>query len=225
MQEAYAMTENCCYSHLSLRNKIKIGFVGQPLPHCQVKLGDNNEIQIKHKALMAGYYKEEQLTRESFTQDGFLKTGDEGYIDEEGFLKITGRVKDIFKTAKGKYVAPSPIEMKLSGNIDVEQVCVVGSGLSQPVALITLSAAARKRDATAVADSLATTVQSLNSLIESHEKLEKVVIVREEWTIENNLLTPSFKIKRNEIERRYSSYYAIWYGSEGLVVWHGDPFS
>ena len=221
IQEAYAMTENCCYSHVTLPNNIKIGYVGQPLPHCQVRLGDSNEIQIKHKALMVGYYKEDQMTREAFTADGFLKTGDEGYIDEDGFLKITGRVKDLFKTAKGKYVAPSPIEMKFSANADVEQICVVGSGLAQPVALITLSAEARKRSPEEISARLTGTLQHINSMVDAHEKLEKAVVLQEEWTIDNNLLTPSFKIKRNEIEKRYASFYSAWYDSENVIIWQG----
>jgi long-chain acyl-CoA synthetase len=113
IQEAYAMTENCCYSHVTLRDKIKIGWVGQPLPHCTVRLDENKEILIRHEGLMKGYYKEPALTKDAFTADGFLRTGDEGIIDEEGFLKITGRAKDPFKTSKGKYVSPSSIEMKL----------------------------------------------------------------------------------------------------------------
>jgi long-chain acyl-CoA synthetase len=222
IQEAYAMTENCCYSHVTLRNNIKIGYVGQPLPHCQVKLGESNEIQIKHKALMTGYYKGDQMTREAFTADGFLKTGDEGYIDDDGFLKITGRVKDLFKTAKGKYVAPSPIEMKFSGNVDVEHICVVGSGLAQPVALITLSAEAKKRSAEEISSRLTGTLQHINSMVEAHEKLEKVVVLQEEWTIDNNLLTPSFKIKRNEIEKRYASFYSAWYDSKNVIIWQAQ---
>jgi len=112
IQEAYAMTENCCYSHVTLNDKIKIGYVGAPLPYCDVKLSEEGEILIKHEALMDGYYKEPEMTEESFT-DGYLKTGDKGEIDSEGFLKITGRVKDLFKTSKGKYVAPAPIEGSL----------------------------------------------------------------------------------------------------------------
>jgi long-chain acyl-CoA synthetase len=225
MQEAYAMTENCCYSHVTLKNKIKIGFVGQPLPQCEVKLGESNEIQIKHKALMTGYYKEDSMTLEAFTVDGFLRTGDEGYIDQDGFLKITGRVKDLFKTSKGKYVAPSPIEMKFSGNCDVEQVCVVGSGLAQPVVLITLSAEARKKGAEETGARLHETLQYINSTAEAHERLEKVVVVHEEWTIENNLLTPSFKIKRNETKKKYAAFYPEWYNSKGIIVWQKSNVS
>ena len=134
-------------------------------------------------------------------------------------MKITGRVKDLFKTAKGKYVAPSPIEMKFSGNADVEQICVVGSGLTQPVALITLSAEARKRSPEEISVRLAETLRDINSILEAHEKLEKVVVVQEEWTIENNLLTPSFKIKRNEIEKKYAAFYSTWYDAKKLIIW------
>ena len=129
IQEAYAMTENTCYSHVSYNNNINIGYVGQALPKCDVKLSSQNEILIKHDALMDGYYKMQKETKQTII-DGWLHTGDEGEIDKNGFLKITGRVKDLFKTSKGKYVAPSPIEMKLLANKNIEQVCVVGIGTS-----------------------------------------------------------------------------------------------
>lgn len=219
IQEAYAMTENCCYSHINPRKNIRTGFVGQPFPYCDVKLSGENEILIKHNALMAGYYKEPTKTEEVFTADGFLKTGDEGFIDKEGFLKITGRVKDLFKTAKGKYVAPSPIEMKLMSNTDLEQVCVVGSGLPQPLAIITLSARAKKKTAEEIEPNLKNTIRLVNTDLDAHEKLYKMVIVRDEWTVENGLLTPSFKIKRNQLEKKYAALYPEWDNSKSTIIW------
>jgi len=210
IQEAYAMTENCCYSHVTLRENIKIGYVGQPLPKCEVRLGESNEIQTKHRAMMKGYYKDPEKTTEAFTEDGFLKTGDEGYIDDEGFLKITGRIKDLFKTAKGKYVAPSPIEMKFSSNPVLEQVCVVGSGLPQPIALVTLSQIGKKKTPEELVQELKNMLQHVNGSLEAHEKVSKIIVIKEEWSVENNLMTASLKIKRNEIERRYSAYYEEW---------------
>jgi long-chain acyl-CoA synthetase len=204
IQEAYAMTENCCYSHVSLKDKIKLGFVGQPLPRCEVRLGTDNEILVKHAALMTGYFKEPEMTKEAFSRDGFLHTGDEGYIDEKGFLKITGRVKDLFKTTKGKYVAPSPIEIKLAGNTDLEQVCVVGAGLPQPIALITLSEAGKKKIKEELHAGLKEMMKQINASLDAHEELEKVVVLSDEWTVENGLVTPTFKIKRQEIEKKYS---------------------
>lgn len=219
IQEAYAMTENCCYSHVSLNTKIKIGYVGQPLPQCEVKLADNKEILTRHEGNMLGYYKEPQMSKDSFTDDGFLKTGDEGYIDGEGFLKITGRVKDIFKTAKGKYVAPSPIEMKISGNSDVEQVCVVGSGLPQPIALITLSESGKKKTKDEIKASFESSLNTINPTLDAHEQLNKLVLVHGEWTVENEMLTPSMKIKRNLLEKKYSASYEKWDQQAGQVVW------
>lgn len=219
IQEAYAMTENCCYSHGSKSDKIKIGFVGQPLPNCEVKLNDENEILIKHEALMLGYYKEPELTKENFTVDGFLKTGDEGYIDEEGFLKITGRVKDLFKTMKGKYVAPSPIEMKVASYSEIEQVCIVGSGLPQPMALVTLSENGRRKTKDDLEVGFIEIVSKVNTSLDAHERLDKLVVIIDEWTVENGLLTPTMKIKRKEIEKQYSHRYEEWYQQKGVVSW------
>ncbi|MCB0834014.1 MAG: AMP-binding protein [Bacteroidetes bacterium] len=220
IQEAYAATESCCYSHATLMNHIKIGYVGQPLPHCEVKLGDDNEILIRHEALMDGYYKEPGITKEAFTSDGFLHTGDAGEIDREGFLKITGRVKDIFKTSKGNYVAPSPIEMKIAGHSNViEQVCVVGTGLPQPVALVVLSESGKKRPKERVQSKLEHTLSEINSTLDAQERLERIVVVKNEWTVENGMLTPSMKIKRNEVEKAYSANYEKWGAQASTVVW------
>jgi long-chain acyl-CoA synthetase len=218
IQEAYAMTENCCYSHVTLSNNIKIGFVGQALPGCDVRLGMNDEIEIKHPAMMQGYYKDPAMTKEAFTEDGYLKTGDEGFIDEAGCLKITGRVKDIFKTAKGKYVAPSPIEMMFAGNNHLEQVCIVGSGLPQPIALITLSTNGRKSNAGEMDAGFNAMRLQINDRLDDHEKIAKIVVLSEEWTVENNLLTPSFKIKRNAIEKKYGANYQDWYSDKAIVT-------
>ena len=217
IQEAYAMTENTCYSHVSFREKIKIGSVGQALPLCDVKLSDQNEIMIKHDALMDGYYKDEEQTNDTI-KNGWLYTGDEGEIDSEGFLKITGRVKDIFKTSKGKYVAPSPIELKLSANKNIEQVCIVGTEIAQPIALVVLSDRGRNKTKEDLISSLEKTLEVVNPKLEKHEKIHNIIIVKEEWTIENNLLTPTMKIKRNAIEKIYRINYQEWYDSSKKIV-------
>ena len=217
IQEAYAMTENTCYSHVSFREKIKIGSVGQALPFCDVKLSEQNEIMIKHDALMDGYYKDENQTNDTI-KDGWLYTGDEGEIDSEGFLKITGRVKDIFKTSKGKYVAPSPIELKLSANKNIEQVCIVGTEIPQPIALAVLSDRGKNKTKEDLISSLEKTLEVINPKLEKHEKIHNIIIVKEEWTIENNLLTPTMKIKRNAIEKIYRINYEEWYDSSKRIV-------
>ena len=215
IQEAYAMTENTCYSHVTLKNNIKIGYVGKPLPLCQVKLSSRKEILIKHDALMDGYYKMENETSQTIV-NGWLHTGDEGYIDDEGFLKITGRVKDLFKTTKGKYVAPSPIEMKISANKNIEQVCVVGDELPQPIALMVLSERGKSTLREDLKISLNRTLDNMNSMLENHEKIHNFIVLDQPWTVENKLLTPTMKIKRNLIEKKYSIFYKDWYDKESI---------
>ncbi len=220
IQEAYAMTENCCYSHVTMREWIKIGKVGQALPQVDVKLApDTNEILIKHEGLMTGYYKEPGMTAETLV-DGYLRTGDEGSIDSDGFLQITGRVKDLFKTTKAKYVAPSPIEMKISDNQDVGQVCVVGEGIPQPIALMVLSETGKEKSQSEIEESIMSTIQHVNTTIDPHEQVKKVIIMKEEWTMENGLLTPSLKIKRNPLEKQYKPNYEKWYEAPDSVIWN-----
>jgi len=217
IQEAYAMTENTCYSHVSYNNKINVGSVGQALPLCDVKLSDEKEILIKHDALMDGYFKDKEETNKTIV-DGWLHTGDEGAIDENGFLKITGRVKDLFKTSKGKYIAPSPIEMKLSANKNIEQVCVVGTQLPQPIAIVVLSERGENKAKADLILSLRTTMEVVNPKLEGHEKIHNFIVVKEDWTVENKLLTPTMKIKRNAIEKLYQANYKEWYEGERVVL-------
>ena len=217
IQEAYAMTENTCYSHVSYSHNINVGYVGQALPKCDVKLSSHNEILIKHDALMDGYYKMEKETKETIIE-GWLHTGDEGEIDKNGFLKITGRVKDLFKTSKGKYVAPSPIEMKLSANKNIEQVCVVGTELPQPIAIIVLSERGKAKSKEGLISSLTTTMEVVNPKLDSHEKIHNFVVLEEEWTVENKLLTPTMKIKRNVIEKKYNKKYKDWYEGDRVML-------
>ena len=218
IQEAYAMTENCCYSHVTHNKMIKIGFVGQALPECEAKLDHNDEILIRHEALMVGYYKEHVTTSESFTTEGFLRTGDQGLIDEEGYLKITGRVKDLFKTGKGKYVAPSPIEMKMSAYSDLDFVCIVGTGLPQPIAMVTLSEGGKKKARKELESVLEQLLTATNATLDAHEKLAKMVVLNDEWTVENGMLTPSFKIKRHNIEKKYANRYEKWHDEKGMLI-------
>ncbi len=217
IQEAYAMTENCCYSHVTLNDSIKVGSVGKSLPHCEVKLSNDKEILIKHEALMDGYYKSEKLTNETI-KNGWLYTGDVGEIDRDGYLKITGRVKDIFKTTKGEYISPSPIEMKLSEDNNIEQVCIVGRGLTQPIALVTLSSQALKLNKIELKEYLEVYLKSFNKNLLNYEKISQFIVLKTEWTVENNFLTPSMKIKRNTIESAYSKRFSEWECSEKNVI-------
>jgi long-chain acyl-CoA synthetase len=182
----------------------RLGTIGVPVEGTEIKLTDEGEILLRSPGLFREYYKQPELTREVFDDDGFFHTGDKGeWIEKNQAYRITGRVKDMFKSSKGKYVVPVPIEAKLSGNPLVEQSCVMGSGLRAPVAAVVLTPTARSASGTEIEESLTSTLDRVNDELESHEKLERIVIVSDEWTIENGLLTPTLKIKRSLLEEKY----------------------
>lgn len=217
--QAYGMTEDCVFCHFNLPGANKFGSVGRPLPGLVARLSDESEIQVKSSALMKEYYREPELTAEMFTEDGFLKTGDKGRYDADGFLYITGRVKDQFKTDKGKYISPSSIEMRLTDDNLVEQACVVGMGIPQPIGLIVLSETAKNNSRAENESQLTSLVERLNKQLEKHEKLEKLVILPEPWTVENGLMTPTLKVKRNEVEKINESNYKNWFHRDESVIW------
>jgi long-chain acyl-CoA synthetase len=166
-----------------------------------------------------GYYKEQAITAEALDEDGFFKTGDSGQYDVDGFLYLTGRVKDQFKTDKGKYISPSPIELMVLKNNLIEQVCVVGMGIPQPIALVNLSEEGKKANRDELVASISATLNEANLDLENYEKLMKLVIVKEDWGIENGFLTPTLKVKRNEVEKLKMAFYPDWYNYDGLVDW------
>lgn len=217
--QAYGMTEDSVYAHFNRHGANRHGTVGKPLKGLLVKISDEGEIRIKCKGLTIGYYKEPEMTRDLFDEEGYLKTGDQGEISSDGYLTITGRVKDQFKTDKGKYISPAPIEMRLLQCPDIEQVCVVGMGVPQPIALIVLSAAGKAKSRPQLTQVFTELFSHINPDLESYEQLATAVIMKDDWTIENGLLTPSLKIKRNEVEKIHLPHYPRWYHQDGLVVW------
>ena len=217
IEEVYAMTENCAISHANKKSDFKAGTQGKPLPGVEAKLSSVGEILVKVPCNMLGYYREPELTANTL-KDGWLYTGDRGVIDSDGFLKITGRTKELFKTDKGKYVSPSPIEMKISQNNYVEQVCVVGSGLPQPIGLIVLSSHGRMKDRDYLKQSLIKTLEIINPELENYERIHTLVVMKGDWTVENGLLTPTLKIKRIPIEDKYQGWYSIWYNQPESVI-------
>ncbi len=216
LHEAYGMTENMAYSHLNRPGNTRFGSAGQAQPHVITKISEEGEILIKNDCLLTGYYREPEITAETVV-DGFLRTGDKGEIDKDGFLFITGRVKDLFKTEKGKYVAPAPIELTMARNSMIEQVCVVGTSIPQPIALVVLSEEGKKDSPDAQEASLEETMNLINPDLDHHEQVAKIVIVKDEWTPENELLTPTMKIKRNAIEKKYGTHFKEWYEAPGKV--------
>ena len=223
--EVYGMTENCGVSHATLPGVQRPGTVGQPYDGVGQRIDPaNGEIQVLSEGVMLGYYKEPELTRDAITADGWLHTGDKGVIDKEGNLKITGRVKDLFKTSKGKYVAPAPIEDRLVMHNAVEACCVTGANLGQPLAVLMLNADAVARAADAggraeLESSLATHLKTVNAALDPHEQLDCLVLVTEPWSVDNGFITPTFKVKRNRVEEIYAASYERWVGSRKKVIW------
>ena len=225
INEGYGLTENLAVSHLTLAGQNQEGSVGPTYPGVDARIDpDTGEIQMRSPALMLGYYKAPELTREAFTPDGWLRTGDKGQIDAQGKLRITGRVKDLFKTSKGKYVAPAPIEDKLVMHDAVEACVVTGANLGQPLGIVMLNAEAlgRTTEPSARAEietSLGQHLQTINDTLDPHEQLKCLVVVTTAWTVENDLVTPTFKVKRNRIEDAYSANYERWESSGQRVIW------
>ncbi|KZY64332.1 MULTISPECIES: AMP-binding protein [unclassified Oleiphilus] len=224
LMEGYGMSENFAYSHISMPGRARVGYVGEPLLGVQQRISEKGEIEIKSPAAMMGYYKDDEKTKESYTEDGFLLTGDKGEIDELGRLKITGRIKEIFKTSKGKYVAPAPIENKLMVDQAIEVVCVAGADCAQPYAVAVLPEHLQAmhgdqafRDKTS--ESLKGLIKFVNATLDQHEAIQFIVVVSDVWGIENNFLTPTMKIKRDVIESHYAPKVETWFKAKESVLW------
>ena len=211
INEGYGMTENLAVSHLTIPGKNQQGSVGPVYQGVDQRIDpQTGEIQMRSPALMLGYYKEPELSRASFTDDGWLKTG---------------RVKDLFKTAKGKYVAPAPIEDKLGAHEAVEACVVTGANLGQPLGIVMLGAeaAAQAGDAgyrSKLESTLQQHLKQINTGLDPHEQLQCIVVVTTPWTVDNDLITPTFKVKRNRIEDVYAANYERWENSGKKVIWH-----
>ncbi len=217
--EVYGMTENCGYSHVCAPGQSKPGWIGQPCPQVEVRIEPTGEVLVRSPATMLGYFKEPQKTAEALTADGFLSTGDKGEQDSQGHLRLTGRLKDIFKTSTGKYVAPAPIENRLAAHPRIEQVCLVGDGLKAPLGLCVLSAEGLAEAREHLCASLESLLHQVNASLDKHERLQCLVVVKERWAVDNGFLTPTLKIKRNVIEATYGPRLEAWSEQGEAVLW------
>jgi long-subunit acyl-CoA synthetase (AMP-forming) len=222
IQELYGMSENFAISHLTRVRDRKVGWVGTTWPGVEQRLGEQNEVLVRSPGTMLGYFEAPELTRETIDEGGFIHTGDRGELDARGQLRITGRVKELFKTSKGKYVAPAPIENRLLASPRIEQACVTGMGAPQPIALIALAEAARKAGRASITAELTALLEDVNRMLDQHERLDRLVVVEEEWTVENNLLTPTLKLRRAAIEEQYASTLARALEARERVIWGQD---
>ncbi|HHQ4617878.1 AMP-binding protein [Aeromonas veronii] len=217
--EAWGMTENHAYSTINYPFRTdKIGTVGKAGIGVTIKISDEGEILCRCEGMMLGYYKDPEHSAEAIDAEGWLHTGDMGKLDKEGYLTITGRMKDVFKTAKGKYVAPVPIEGLLGQEPIIEQLCVIGYGMPQPIALVQLAESAMKGNREEVNARLEAARVRVNDQLESHAKIRGILVVKTPWNIENGVLTPTMKIKRHLLEQKYAQVGDRWPSSQ-VVVW------
>ncbi len=222
--EGYGMSEDFSYSHMSTPTRRKPGYVGTAWSDVKTRISPEGEIQIVSPGNMLGYYKEPEMTAACYTDDGYFKTGDRGKYSSDGLLRITGRVKELFKTSKGKYVAPVPIENLLNSDSHIELSCVSGPGRPACFALIQLAEEMRGRiEDPGFRDSLTPKLEALleeiNDRVEGYEELQFLAIVREDWQIANDFLTPTLKIKRDVIEQAYAHQLDQWYESRQKIIW------
>jgi long-chain acyl-CoA synthetase len=222
--EGYGMSEDFAYSHMSTPTQRKAGYVGVPGSGVETRISEDGEIQIKSPGNMLGYYKAPELTAECYTPGGFFRTGDRGEYSSEGLLKVTGRVKELFKTSKGKYVAPAPIENLLNSDNQIELSRVSGSGRPACHAVVQLAEELHGKQADPVLRSkltpkLEALLHTVNQQVEDYEEMQFLVVARDAWNTENNFLTPTLKIKRNVVESAYEAYLDDWYASGIKVIW------
>lgn len=219
IRNAYGMSENLGAHSMMPADWEKGGTVGKTYQGTETRIDpETGEIQMKASWNTQGYYREPKLTQDLY-KDGWLCTGDMGEIDSDGFLRITGRVKDQFKTAKGEYVVPGALELAFATNNYVEQICVAGAGLPQPCALIILSDIGKAADKEELGKSLTETVAIVNAQVKNYEHLKTLIILKEPWSVENNMLTPTLKIKRNIVEAKFSKLMADNCELKDLIVY------
>ncbi len=224
LYEGYGMTEDNSYSHSSNDKFNAPGYVGVAMEGVQVRISPEGEILIKSPGRMVGYYKQPELSAESFTEDGFFHTGDLGELRADGLLKITGRAKELFKTAKGKYVAPAPIENLLNAHPMIELSLVSGVGQPAAFAIVLLAETLRPRqqeDAlrAQVRAELDRLLAEINRQVSDAEQLRMIIVAREPWSIENGCLTPTMKIRRARIETAVAPLVERWYADQQKVQW------
>ena len=225
--ELYGMTENGATHSTDVKHPLP-GSVGQALTGVKCRLDpDTSEVQVQSSGLMLGYFLEPELTAQAYTSDGWLHTGDKGMLDAQGNLKLTGRVKDLFKTSKGKYVSPAAIEALLAVIPGVEACCVVGANMNQPLAILALTPdlvkeANQPQARQQLQDFLAHELVSLNQQLDPHERLSCLVLDPTPWTVASGFITPTLKVKRNQIEDTYGSFLEAWTAQSKTIVWMDD---
>lgn len=201
LMEGFGQTEIMATA-INTPERRKIGSIGRLVDDVDFKITDEGELCFKSDGAATGYYRMPEKTAEAFI-DGWVHTGDKGYVDEDGFIFITGRVKDYFKTIQGKFVAPTPIESRFAENEWTEQICLLGRGYSKTTMVCVLSDVARKQDRAVLEQGLIDKVNEVNADVDKHARIGAVIVSTDPWTIENEILTPTLKIRRDVVESRF----------------------
>lgn len=210
----------------NMQGQRRIGSIGKPMGDTQVKIAANGELLCKAGGLSPGYYRMPEKTAETFV-DGWVHTGDKGRVDEDGYYYITGRVKDFFKTIHGKFVAPVPVENIFAKCVLVSQQCLLGRGYSKTVMVCVLCESAKSEPAATVETAIRELVNEVNETVDKCARIGAVILSTQPWTIENGILTPTLKIKRDEIETRFGEQaqklaHEAAVKGQILVVWWQD---
>ena len=216
----YGMTENCAITtQIPGTNFNKPGSVGTVQPNVEIKIDEETEeVLMRGPYVMAGYYNDIETTNKTI-KNGWLHTGDKGKIDADGHLYITGRVKDTFKTSKGEFIDPAKIEAKFGEVEYFGQMCVVGLGVPQPIMLVNISDLGKKLEKEELIEKLENKLESVNSTLFNYLRISTIVICKDEWTPQNEILTPTMKIKRGNVDKMYMSKYDEWHHTNEKVIW------
>ena len=220
IQEGYGQTENLAYATLSLLHERQPGYVGTPRLEVDIKLDEANELLCRSPCLMSGYYKEKEASKNAFTTDGWLRTGDIAELNNSGQVKISGRISENYKNQSGEFVAPTPIEHQFENNELIEQLCMVGRGLPYNVVLIILNNGVRATKTREEIDkSLEETMHRINNGLAKYERIHQIIIVKEDWTPGNGLLTPTLKVMRRSVDQYYSNLIQSSLKQTKRVIW------
>jgi len=219
IMQGYGLTETSPVISTNTSMNSRLGTVGKPIRNVSVRIAADGEIEVSGPNVMLGYYNKPEATTEAFTEDGWLKTGDIGTLDADGFVKITDRKKELFKTSGGKYIAPSPIEQLIIASRFISQVVLVGNERNFPAALVVPNfeqlenyAKLKNLDVKSPAefcmhpriiDLIERQIAELTANLSQYEKVKKIALLENELTVEGGELTPTLKVKRRVIDEKY----------------------
>jgi long-chain acyl-CoA synthetase len=217
--EAYGMTEICGSISNGPQADAPHDSVGITVPYCETRIDpESGEILMKAPYQMMGYYNDPEKTAKVL-RNGWIHSGDRGTIDQEGYLRVIGRLGDAFKTSKGQFIIPNPLEEKLSMNDFIEQVCVLGYNCNQPLALLNLSPVAQGKSREVVQKSLTDTLRQLNQNKPKYQQLSTLVIDQINWSEANRMLTPTLKVRRAALNEKYQQHLPKWEQSGERIIW------